>query len=109
MSEIPYMPKVPGLSRRAALSMLLASPALAMLSRPAAAETTLQRILRSGRLSLGFHNRAPWGFRGPDGQAAGYHPDLVRAAFGPLGVNQFDFTIAEVPALIPGLVADRFD
>lgn len=65
--------------------------------------------LQDETIVIGIHNGAPWGFRGENGKAAGFHPDLVRAAFEPLGVKQIDFVIADFGALIPGLVAQRFD
>lgn len=75
----------------------------------ARAQTALQRVISSGKITIGIHNRAPWGFRGADGLAAGFHPDLIRAAFGPLGVKEVEFVIADLGALIPGLLADRTD
>ena len=51
----------------------------------------------------------PGGFRDDDGNATGFSPDLVRAAFEPLGINQIDFVITDFGALIPGLTARRFD
>ncbi|HTV70671.1 MAG TPA: ectoine/hydroxyectoine ABC transporter substrate-binding protein EhuB [Rhizobiaceae bacterium] len=73
------------------------------------AETTLERIVSSGKITIGIHNRAPWGFRGPDGQLTGFHPDMIRATLGPLGVKEVDFVIADLGALIPSLLAERVD
>ncbi|WP_439495655.1 ectoine/hydroxyectoine ABC transporter substrate-binding protein EhuB [Bosea sp. (in: a-proteobacteria)] len=78
-------------------------------SAPLSAETAGDRVLREKKLSIGIHNRPPWGIRGSDGQATGFHPDLVRAAFAPLGVTEIAFTISDFGALIPGLIANRFD
>ncbi|MCG8511693.1 MAG: transporter substrate-binding domain-containing protein, partial [Rhodospirillales bacterium] len=75
----------------------------------ASAETTLERILREKTVVIGIHNRAPWGFRDQNGQPAGYHPDLVKAALAPLGVEKIELVIADFGALIPGLTAKRFD
>ncbi|MCV3768126.1 ectoine/hydroxyectoine ABC transporter substrate-binding protein EhuB [Rhizobium sp. TRM95796] len=73
------------------------------------AAKTIEEAVADGKLTVGIHNRAPWGFRGPDGLVTGFHPDLVRAAFEPLGVKQIDFVISDFGALIPGLNANRFD
>ena len=73
------------------------------------AETTYERIISSGKITIGFHNRAPWGFRGADGEATGFHPDLLRAAFEPLGVKEIEFVISDLGALIPGLLAGHID
>ncbi|MEI2417037.1 ectoine/hydroxyectoine ABC transporter substrate-binding protein EhuB [Orrella sp. JC864] len=70
---------------------------------------TQDTILKNKSVTIGIHNRYPWGYRDEQGQAAGFHPDLVRAAFAPLGVTKIDFVITEFGALIPGLNAGRFD
>lgn len=70
---------------------------------------TLETILKSHKVTIGIHNRQPWGFRAEDGNATGFHPDLIRAAFQRLGVKQVDFVITEFGALIPGMGAGRFD
>jgi polar amino acid transport system substrate-binding protein len=84
--------------------------ACAAAAMPAAhAASTKDAILQSHTVTIGIHNRAPWGYRDADGKAAGFHADLVRAAFAPLGVNDIKFVITEFGALIPGLTARRFD
>jgi polar amino acid transport system substrate-binding protein len=98
---------------RSKVSLRVAFAAAALMAAsaaaPARAETTSERVLRDKKLSIGIHNRTPWGIRGPGGQATGFHPDLVRAAFAPLGVTTIEFTITDFGALIPGLIANRFD
>lgn len=74
------------------------------------AETTRERVLREGKIVIGIHNRSPWGFRDEaTGEATGWHPDLLRAAFAELGVKELDIRVTEFGALIPGLLAGRFD
>jgi polar amino acid transport system substrate-binding protein len=68
-----------------------------------------ERILREGRITIGISNGAPWGYRDEDGNAAGFHPDLIKAAFDSLGVDKVELVIAEFGALIPGLTTNRFD
>jgi len=76
----------------------------------ASAETTKDRILREGRIVVGIHNRSPWGFRDDKtGEATGWHPDILKAAFAELGVTNLEFQVTEFGALIPGLLAGRFD
>lgn len=97
---------------RALLACLFTSGALALscLAGPVAqAADTKDTILQSKSLTIGIHNRAPWGFRDEQGRATGFHPDLVRAAFEPLGITDIKFVITEFGALIPGLDAERFD
>jgi polar amino acid transport system substrate-binding protein len=92
-------------------SLLAGFFAVGALSAPpvSAADGALAKRLSSGKLTIGIHNRSPWGFRGEDGKATGYHPDIVRAAFERLGVKNIEFVISEFGALIPGLNANRFD
>ena len=81
-----------------------------MVVNPAGAETTKERVLREGKIVIGIHNRSPWGFRDDkSGQATGWHPDLLRAAFADVGVKEIEFRVTEFGALIPGLLAGRFD
>lgn len=42
------------------------------------AETTRERVLRQGTIVVGISNGAPWGFRGKNGEAEGFHPELIR-------------------------------
>ncbi|MFA4912376.1 MAG: ectoine/hydroxyectoine ABC transporter substrate-binding protein EhuB [Burkholderiaceae bacterium] len=102
----------PILSSRRLLAALLAvaATALGTLSAPTAqAASTRDTITKSQTLTIGIHNRAPWGFRSESGQATGFHPDVVRAAFERMGVKNINFVITEFGALIPGLNAGRFD
>lgn len=74
------------------------------------AETTKERVLREGKIVIGIHNRSPWGFRDEKtGEPTGWHPDLLKAAFADLGVRNLEFQVTEFGALIPGLLAGRFD
>ncbi|CAI2936494.1 ectoine/hydroxyectoine ABC transporter substrate-binding protein EhuB [Aminobacter niigataensis] len=83
---------------------------LLMLGGNAWAETTKERVLGEGKIVIGIHNRSPWGYRDDaTGEAAGWHPDLLKAAFSELGVKEIDIRVTEFGALIPGLLAGRFD
>lgn len=82
----------------------------ALSSVEAFAETTKKRIFREGTIVIGIHNRTPWGLRDEKtGEATGWHPDLMRSAFEELGVRKIEFRVTEFGALIPGLLAGRFD
>ena len=74
---------------------------------PASAQSTKERVLKTGEVVIGIHNRNPWGFRDASGEAAGFSPELVRAALEPLGVKKIKFVITDFGALIPGLLANR--
>jgi polar amino acid transport system substrate-binding protein len=100
-----------GLKRaKTALSVgVSAFVALGAVVAPGFAGATHDRIFSSGSITIGIHNQAPWGFRSQDGEATGFHPDLLRAAFEPLGVTEIEFIISDFGALIPGLLAQRID
>ncbi len=95
---------------RAMLAVALGAFALGAVHQAAFAETTKDRVLREGKIVVGIHNRAPWGYRDETtGEVAGWHPDLLKAAFADLGVKELDIRVTEFGALIPGLLAGRFD
>ncbi|RWI30653.1 transporter substrate-binding domain-containing protein, partial [Mesorhizobium sp.] len=73
------------------------------------AETTLEKIKSEGKIVVGISDSEPDGFVDKDGNAAGLSPDLIRAAFKPLGVEKIDFVVSEFSALISSLQAGRFD
>lgn len=59
-------------------------------------------------MRVGFAGEAPYGFQ--DGaELAGEAPTLHREVFTALGVRELRPTLTEFGALIPGLLADRFD
>lgn len=96
------------IARIAGVTMALVGAALP--SGQVLAETTKERIFRDGTIVIGIHNRSPWGLRDDNtGEATGWHPDLMRAAFEELGVRKIEFKVTEFGALIPGLLAGRFD
>lgn len=93
---------------RLALGVAAALAALAFASK-GFAQAASNDALKDRKITVGFANQSPWGFKGEDGEATGFHPDLVRAAFKPLGVEKIELVIAEFGALIPALAAGRVD
>lgn len=75
----------------------------------AQAETTKERILSQKSVTIGIHNRVPWGYRDQAGNVLGLQPSIIRAALAPLGVTNVKFVIGEFNTMIPGLLAGRFD
>lgn len=77
---------------------------------PAAhAETTLQRIQRTGEVRIGYANEKPFAYTTPDGTVTGESPEIARKIFAKLGVKKVDAVLTEWGSLIPGLRAGRFD
>ncbi|MEJ8797019.1 ectoine/hydroxyectoine ABC transporter substrate-binding protein EhuB [Trinickia caryophylli] len=75
----------------------------------ASAETTLQRIQRTGVVRIGYANESPFAYTTPDGKVTGESPEIARKIFAKLGVKQVDGVLTEWGSLIPGLRAGRFD
>src|SRR5471032_483869 len=78
-------------------------------SAAANAETTLQRIQRTGELRIGYANESPFAYTTPDGTVTGESPEIAKKVFAKLGVNKVDAVLTEWGSLIPGLRAGRFD
>ncbi|BCH19828.1 ectoine/hydroxyectoine ABC transporter substrate-binding protein EhuB (plasmid) [Mesorhizobium sp. L-2-11] len=77
---------------------------------PALAQSTLEKIKTEGKVTIGIASGyRPWSFPGDNGTASGFSPDLVRAAFEPLGIKDIQFVDSEFPALVSSLVSNRFD
>ena len=72
-------------------------------------ETTFERVKRTKTVTVGFANQPPFAYVGPDGKVTGQDPETLRAILKPLGVTNVDALVTEFDALIPGLVAKRFD
>jgi polar amino acid transport system substrate-binding protein len=87
---------------------LLALAALAGVTL-AHAETTLERIRRTGEVRIGYANEAPYAYTLPDGRVTGESPEIIRVVMAKLGAKKVDTVLAEWGALIPGLQAGRFD
>lgn len=73
------------------------------------AETTLERIQRTGEVRIGYANEAPFAYTLPDGNVTGESPEITRIIFAKMGVNKVAGVLTEWGALIPGLKAGRFD
>ncbi|WP_027802106.1 ectoine/hydroxyectoine ABC transporter substrate-binding protein EhuB [Paraburkholderia dilworthii] len=90
-------------------ALCVAAAALAMPAQHASAETTLQRIQRTGEVRIGYANEAPFAYTTPDGKVTGESPEIARKIFGRMGVKKVDGVLTEWGSLIPGLRAGRFD
>ncbi|TAL93779.1 MAG: ectoine/hydroxyectoine ABC transporter substrate-binding protein EhuB [Paraburkholderia sp.] len=90
-------------------ALCVAVAALAMQAQTASAETTLQRIQRTGEVRIGYANEAPFAYTTPDGKVTGESPEIARKIFARMGVKKVDGVLTEWGSLIPGLRAGRFD
>ncbi|PRX19628.1 extracellular solute-binding protein (family 3) [Paraburkholderia sp. BL18I3N2] len=73
------------------------------------AQSIERKVLRDGKITIGIHNQALWGYKNTDGSVAGLGPDIIRAVLGPMGVKQIDFVVVDFDALIPSLLSGRID
>jgi polar amino acid transport system substrate-binding protein len=88
---------------------VVAAAGLAAHAPAASAETTLQRIQRTGEVRIGYANENPFAYTTPDGTVTGESPEIAKKIFAKLGVKKVDAVLTEWGALIPGLRAGRFD
>ena len=82
---------------------------IALMATAAQAETTLERVKRTGEIKIGFANEAPYGYQTPDGKLTGEAPEVAGHILKQMGVTKVEPVLAEFGALIPGLKAGRFD
>jgi polar amino acid transport system substrate-binding protein len=76
---------------------------------PAHAETTLERIQRTGEIRIGYANEAPFAYTLPDGSVTGESPEIAKVVFERMGIKKVNAVLTEWGGLIPGLMAGRFD
>ena len=78
-------------------------------SGPPANETTLARIKRDKVVTIGFINEPPYNFATAE-KLTGAYPEALRAFFATVDPEiKINGVLTEFSALIPGLVARRFD
>ncbi|AWK88790.1 ectoine/hydroxyectoine ABC transporter substrate-binding protein EhuB [Azospirillum thermophilum] len=92
-----------------ALALVLVAGHRSALAQAAVAEATLDRILRTGEVRIGYAPEQPFSFRSPDGQLGGIGPAVARQVFAALGVTTMKGVESEFSALIPDLLARRYD
>jgi polar amino acid transport system substrate-binding protein len=90
------------------VAALFGTFALSM-SGSAVAETTLERVQRTGEIRIGYANEAPFAFTRADGKVTGESPEIARQVFEKIGVKKINAVLTEWGGLIPGLLAGRFD
>ncbi|WP_316776091.1 ectoine/hydroxyectoine ABC transporter substrate-binding protein EhuB [Streptomyces sasae] len=103
-------------SRRAVLAGAAAVGALAAAgcTRVATASTThggdlLQRLRAQGVVRLGIAGEIPFGYIDKNGHLTGEAPELAKAIFKRLGVDNVQPVPTEFGSLIPGLNSQQFD
>jgi polar amino acid transport system substrate-binding protein len=77
--------------------------------RPAAAAGRLDELRQQGFIRIAIANEPPWTEVKADGKVTGAAPEVARAVMAKLGVPEVVASISEYGAMIPGLMAGRFD
>lgn len=72
-------------------------------------DRSLSRVASSAELRIGYAVEAPYAVVTADGQVSGAAPELARLVGGRIGVKQFTWVQTSFDALIPDLLARRFD
>lgn len=90
------------------LAAVALGPALAACSRTEDT-VTLDSLREQGYIRVAINNEAPFGYIGEDGEVTGSSPELLRAIFAELGVDEVRAESVAWDGLIPGLKARRFD
>ena len=91
----------------ALFGMLVASLPVAV--PDAFAETTFERAKASQTVVVGLANEKPYAYIEVDGKVTGAIVEVLRAALEPLGITKIEANVNEFSALIPGVMASRFD
>jgi polar amino acid transport system substrate-binding protein len=73
------------------------------------AETSLERIKRTGEIRIGYANEAPFAYTLANGAITGESPEIAKIIFKKMGVKKVKAVLTEWGGLIPGLQAGRFD
>jgi polar amino acid transport system substrate-binding protein len=93
-----------------ALAVLaLGATAIAGFGQTAIADEGAEPFVKQGFIRIAIGNEPPYTAIGSDGSISGASPDLARAIFKKLGIEDVSATVALMGAMIPGLQAKRFD
>lgn len=82
---------------------------LTLASLAYAADDKLTQMRQQGFARIAIANEPPFTAVGADGKVTGAAPDVARAGFKKLGVNDVVASVSEYGAMIPGLAAGRHD
>lgn len=69
----------------------------------------LEAAKANGVIRIGIANEAPYGFQDAAGKVTGEAPEVARAVFRALGVENIEAKVTEFNGLIPGLNASQYD
>ena len=71
--------------------------------------STLEKIKAEGKVKIGIANEKPYGYMETDGTVTGEGPEIAKAIFKEMGIEEVEGEVVDFGALIPGLQSERFD
>lgn len=89
----------------AAVSIISAAQAQ---DAPAAGESTVQGVVKRGRLQVGMSTFVPWAMRDKNGELIGWEVDVAKQIAKDMGV-EVDLVPTAFDGIIPALIAGKFD
>jgi polar amino acid transport system substrate-binding protein len=94
-----------------ALALAAGGAILASSAVVAQEQSTFERIQEEGVVRVGLSNEAPFAYAVADGSGSitGEAPEILKAVFAEIGVEQIEGGLTEWGSLIPSLVAGRTD
>jgi len=97
--------------RNAKLTTLGAAIALISIASfgAASADSTLDKVREQGYVEIGIGEGFPYAGLNPEGEAIGAAPELAAAVLRQMGIAEVRPNLVDWGALIPGLLANRFD
>ncbi|GAA4416144.1 ectoine/hydroxyectoine ABC transporter substrate-binding protein EhuB [Actinokineospora soli] len=87
----------------------IALPAASACTTVAEPGDALETARRNGKIRIGIANEAPYGYTDAGGRVTGEAPEVARAVFKALGVNEVEAVAGNFDGLIPGVNARQFD
>lgn len=78
-------------------------------AQSAQAEGTLDKLIEAGSAKIAIANEPPYSSIDGDGNIGGAAPDVARAVLQELGIKEVEAVVVDYGAMIPGLLANRFD
>lgn len=102
------MNRLIALSRRVVFGSAIAALAAGS-AVPASAQDAVEELKERGSVRIAIGNEPPYTELKSDGTVSGAAPDVARAVFKKLGIDELEPVVSEYGAMIPGLQAGRFD
>lgn len=91
------------------LAAIAASAALTVAPATSWADGTLERLQSAGTVKIAIANEPPYSSIDGDGNIGGAAPDVAKAVLNELGIENVEAVVVDYGAMIPGLLAKRFD